>query len=38
MYFRANLKMKKATLWCCFTWIAFIELSLTVAFLVVKKT
>ena len=29
MYFTSNLKMKKPTL-CCFTWIAFFELNLTV--------
>ena len=27
MYFRVNLKMKKPTLCCCFTWIVFIELN-----------
>ena len=37
MYFRVNLKMKKPTL-CCFTWIVFIELNLTVAFLLIRKT
>ena len=30
MYFRVNLKMKKPTLCCCFTWIVFIELNFTV--------
>ena len=36
MYFIVNLKMKKPTLCCCFTWIAFIELNFMVAFLVAK--
>ena len=31
MYFRVNLKMKKPTLCCCFTWIVFIEINFTVA-------
>ena len=38
MYFRVNLKMKKPTLSCCFTWIVFIELNFTVAFLLIRKT
>ena len=38
MYFRVNLKMKKPTLCCCFTWIVFIELNFTVAFLLKRKT
>ena len=38
IYFRVNLKMKKPTLCCCFTWIVFIELNFTVAFLLIKKT
>ena len=38
MYFRANLKMKKPTLCSCFTWIVFIELNFTVAFLLIRKT
>ena len=38
MYFRVNLKMKKPTLCCCFTWIVFIELNFTVAFLLIRKT
>ena len=37
MYFRVNLKMKKPTL-CCFTWIVFIELNFTGAFLLIRKT
>ena len=37
MYFRVNLKMKKPTLFCCFTWIAFTELNCTVAFMLIKK-
>ena len=32
MYYRVNLKIKKPTLRCCFTWIVFIELNFTVAF------
>ena len=36
MYFIINLKMKKPTL-CCFTWIVFIELNSTVAFLLISK-
>ena len=35
---RVNLKMKKPTLCCCFTWIVFIELNFTVAFLLIRKT
>ena len=35
MYFRVNLRMKKPTLYCCFTWIVFIELTFTVAFLLI---
>ena len=38
MYFRVNLKMKKPTLCCCFTWIVFIELNFTVSFLLIRKT
>ena len=38
MNFRVNLKMKKQTLWCCFTWIVFIELNFTIAFLLLRKT
>ena len=38
MHFRVNLKMKKPTLYCRFTWIVFIELNFTVAFLLVRKT
>ena len=38
MYFIVNLKMKKQTLCCCFTWIVFIELISTVAFLSIRKT
>ena len=37
MYFRVNLKMKKPTICCCFTWIVFIEHNFTVAFLLIKK-
>ena len=33
-----NLKIKKPTLFCCFTFILFIELNFTVAFLLVRKT
>ena len=32
MYFRVNLKKKKLTLCCCFTWIVFTERNFTVAF------
>ena len=38
MYFRVNLRMKKPTFCCCFTWIVFIELNFTVAILLIKKT
>ena len=38
MYFRVNLKMKKPTLYCCFTWILFMELNFAVAFLLIRKT
>ena len=38
MHFRVNLKMKKQTLCRCFTWIVFIKLNFTVAFLLIKKT
>ena len=38
MYFRVTLKMKKATLCCRFSWIAFIERNFTVAFLLIRKT
>ena len=38
MYFRVNLKMKKPTLCCCFTWIVFIELNFSFAFLLIRKT
>ena len=38
MYFRVNLKMKKPTIFCCFTWIVFIELNFTVPFLLIRKT
>ena len=38
MYFRVNLKIKKPTLFCYFTFIVFIELNFTVAFLLVRKT
>ena len=37
MYFRVNLKMKKKTLCCCFTWIAFNELHFAVAFLLIRE-
>ena len=33
-----NLKIKKPTLFCYFTFIVFIELNFTVAFLLVRKT
>ena len=38
MYFRVNSEMKKPTLSCCFTWIAFIEPNIRVALLLIKKT
>ena len=38
MYLRVNLKMKRPMLYCCFTWIAFIELNFTAAFLLIRKT
>ena len=38
MSFRVNLKIKKPTLFCCFTWITFVELNFTVAFLFIRKT
>ena len=38
MYFRVSLKMKKSLLCHCFTWIVFIELNFTVAFLLLRKT
>ena len=38
MYFRVNLKVKNPTLCCCFTWIEFIELNFTIAFLLIGKT
>ena len=38
MYFRVNLKKKKPTLCCCFTWIVFIELNFAVSFLSIRKT
>ena len=38
MYFRVNLKMKKPTLCCYFTWIVFTELNLTIAFLLIRKS
>ena len=31
------MKIKKPTLCCCFTWIVFIELTFTVAFLLIRK-
>ena len=37
MYFRVNWKMEKPML-CCFTWIVFIEVNFTVAFLLIRKT
>ena len=38
MYFRVNLKIKKPTVCCCFTWIAYIELNFRVGFLLIRKT
>ena len=37
MHFKVNLKMKKPTLRCWFTWVAFIELNFTLAFLLTRK-
>ena len=37
MYFTVNLKLKKPTLCCCFTWMVIIELNFTVAFLLIMK-
>ena len=37
MYFKLNLKMKKPTLCCCFTWLVFIELNFTVALLLIRE-
>ena len=34
---QSKLKNKKAILYCCFTWIVFIELDFKVAFLLRKK-
>ena len=38
IYFRVNLKMKKPTLCCRFTWIVFIKLNFTVALSLIRKT
>ena len=38
MYFRVHLKMKKPTLCYCFTWIVFMELNFTAAFLLIRKS
>ena len=38
MYFRMNFKVEKPTLCCCLTWVVFIELNFTVAFMSVRKT
>ena len=38
MYYRVNIKIKKPTLRCCFTWIVFIEFNFTVAFSLIRKT
>ena len=32
------MKIKKPMLCCCFTWIVFIEINFTVAFLIMRKT
>ena len=37
MYFRVNLKIKSHHYVVFFTWIVFIELNFTVAFLLIKK-
>ena len=38
MYFRVTLKMEKPMICFCFTWMVFIELNFTVAFLLIRKT
>ena len=38
LHFGLNLKIKKSTLSCCFTWIVLIELNSTAAFLLIWKT
>ena len=39
MSFRMNMKMKKQPmLFCCFTWIVFIELNFRVTFMLIRKT
>ena len=38
MYFRVNLKISKPTLCFCLTWIVFIELNFTVAFLLIRTS
>ena len=38
MYFRVTLKIEKSMLCFCFTWIVFIKLNFTVAFLSIRKT
>ena len=38
MYFRVNLEMKMPPLRSCFTWLVFIELNFTIAFLLIRKT
>ena len=37
MYFRVNLKIENPALCCCFSWIVFIELDFTVAFMLIRK-
>ena len=37
MYFRRTFKIKKPKLRCCLTWVVFIELIFTVAFLLKSK-
>ena len=37
MYFKVNLKLKKPTLCCFFTWVVIIKLNFTVAFLLIRK-
>ena len=35
---QSELENEKPTLCCCFTWVVFIELNFTVAFLLTRKT
>ena len=35
---QSELENEKPTLCCCFTWMLFIELNFTVAFMLIRKT